>query len=190
MLRLFVAVELSEEAKEEIRGAISSFSGALSGLRGLRFVSEENWHITLLFLGERDESEIHTIEETMREAAGSLKIPLRIAMRSIGWGPNERNPRMIWANADRPSSKILSDLKERLVAGLRKRGINAGDDKLFKGHVTLARLKDGPRASMPKIGALLHSSFIAHSVFLESSVLTPEGPIYTTLAQIDFQSRF
>jgi len=36
----------------------------------------------------------------------------------------------------------------------------------------------------------LHSSFIAHSVFLESSVLTPEGPIYTTLAQIDFQSRF
>ena len=47
-MRLFIAIDLSEEAKENIE----KLKLELKGIKGIKLVSKENTHLTLKFLGE------------------------------------------------------------------------------------------------------------------------------------------
>ena len=63
MMRLFVALTLPEE----IREALAALE---NGLPGVRWVPEENLHLTLRFIGEVDGGLAHDIDEGLVLLAG------------------------------------------------------------------------------------------------------------------------
>ena len=64
-MRLFISVELSEKAKETVLDMQTLLRAQNPGIRG-NFISEENFHITLAFIGEYpDDQEISEIKSYM-----------------------------------------------------------------------------------------------------------------------------
>src|SRR3954453_8005550 len=63
--RLFVALDLPDEARAEL---VDWRERALGGREGLRLVDPAGRHVTLAFFGHRPESEIERIAETVRGA--------------------------------------------------------------------------------------------------------------------------
>ena len=68
-MRVFIAIDLSKECKAYLSSIMREIRGIFNN-RGT-FVPLENFHITLSFLGERDESEVNMIEDAMKEIAAS-----------------------------------------------------------------------------------------------------------------------
>ncbi|MFA5335191.1 MAG: 2'-5' RNA ligase family protein, partial [Candidatus Omnitrophota bacterium] len=71
LIRAFIAIELSDEAKAEAYAEARTVARAVqsslkAGNAGIKWVSEDNIHLTLRFLGNTD-------EETLSRAASVLE---------------------------------------------------------------------------------------------------------------------
>ncbi len=184
-MRLFVAVHLPDEMKEEL---YASFSGAVRGrVRGLRFVPPANVHITLKFLGETDEGLIPSIEETLKAIAEEAG-PFTMNVGGAGAFPDVKRPRVVWAgvNAGRDELAELAKAVERALDPL---GFEA-ERRPFRGHVTVARVK-GPAAA-EAVGAVVAAneghdfgSFEVESFSLVKSELKPDGAVYSDVAKFE-----
>ena len=128
MPRLFTALEIPAD----VRSAISSARG---GLPGARWIDPENYHVTLRFIGDVDESiarEAAFILGQVRREAFEVKLD---TLSSFGG----RRPRAIVALvAPSPPLLELQAEHERL---LRRIGLEP-EGRKFTPHVTLARLRD------------------------------------------------
>ena len=174
MVRAFIAVEPSAE----IRNAVSAEGQALRGAGRLSFVSPNLMHITLKFLGEVSESQIPKITGVLDLLSAS---PYQLNVSGIStFG---RPPRVIKAEVHDggATAALAADVELRLA----KLGFPR-EDKPFSPHITLARVKEYSPALQPKIATIKERDFGTceiSSVLLKKSVLTPSGPIYTTLYQ-------
>ncbi len=159
MARLFVAVWPSDEVAADLTQLHRKDQ------RGVRFVSPENWHITLRFLGEAD-------PDMVGDALDQATLPSCVARL----GPavdvfNERALVVPVAGVDQLAAEVVAHTGQ---LGDRPR-------KRFSGHLTLARLK--PHASMPRaLGALVHGEFAVEEIALVRSTLDPDGARYETIA--------
>ena len=79
-MRLFVAVEPSAELSDWVRRATEAL--APFG-RGLRWVSPENAHLTLAFVGEQPEARLPELREAVR-AASAGRDPFGLAFGGFG----------------------------------------------------------------------------------------------------------
>lgn len=66
-MRLFIAVDLSEELREKIAPILKT----ISELNGVKAVERENLHITLKFLGEVREERLPAIVEALKKSNSS-----------------------------------------------------------------------------------------------------------------------
>lgn len=174
MVRVFIAVEPSAE----IRYAVSAQGQALRGAGRLSFVSPNLMHITLKFLGEIPESQIPKITGALDLLSAS---PYQLNVSGVStFG---RPPRVIKAEVHDggKTAALAADVELRLA----KLGF-AREEKTFSPHITIARVKEYSPALQPKIAAVKEHDFGTceiSSVLLKKSVLTPSGPIYSTLYQ-------
>jgi 2'-5' RNA ligase len=196
MHRLFIAINIPEDIKQKI----SQKRDALEQLfPGVRFVSEENWHFTIVFLGYQEDEAIMPIIDAMR-AVGPNFIQPEIEISDISYGPPRGTPRMIWLNASEKTSKVIAPFKIALEDELIKNRVRFGLEKrAYNGHITMARLADISKSDLPKLGkefsALggsasdgknLNWSFTAESFYLMESHLANSGAKYEVLQKIDF----
>ena len=133
---------------------------------GARFVSPENWHVTMRFVGNADPNDVAAALDTAQFEAATLKL-----------GPA----------VDVGSSHVLfvpvagaDDLAGEVVRATRDLG-NEPIRSRFRGHVTLARMQK--RANIPRaLGQLVSASWTPFDVALVESSLRPDGARYDTLA--------
>ena len=93
----------------------------------------------------------------------------------------ESQNKLLLAQIETETAQLAADVELRLA----KLGFPR-EDKPFSPHITLARVKEYSPALQPKIAAIKERDFGTceiSSVLLKKSVLTPSGPIYTTLYQ-------
>ena len=170
-MRLFVAAELPEP----VAGALARWRPRDDGLRP---VAVEALHVTLAFLGERDEEEVEAIGAVVRGAArpvGSLAVDEAL------WLP-PRRPRVLavrLADGDGALGALQADVADGLEAATSWRR----EKRPFLPHVTVARVRHGARAggelpAVPELGA-----FAATAVTLFHSRLSPKGAHYEPLAR-------
>lgn len=169
MYRLFVAIDLTESAKE----AVAKICG---GLPGVKWVDPAQMHLTLRFIGDADETLFLRIK---KELAAVSAPAFQMLLRGVGRFPPKRDPHVLWAGVDRCESIIrLQDQVERALvrAGLEPEG------RAFSPHITLARLRDTPSA---RVAPFLeqHRLFEAPPVpvnefYLYSSTLTAKGAVH------------
>ena len=91
-------------------------------------------------------------------------------------------PRVLWLGGDKGSQE-LAKLSRKINDVLYSEADLPLDNKKFRAHMTLARLKDShlPEELVRKLGTVQNFSWVCDELFLMRSELNPAGPIYTQL---------
>ncbi len=178
-MRLFVALDIPED----VRAALGSLVNRLrEQLRGARWVRIEGAHVTLKFIGEIPTNKMKNIKAALRSV--TFPAPIKIIFSGLGFFPNERRPRVLWAGIE--AGPALGALATAVDASLEPLGI-AREQRPFSPHLTLARLDSSKNLSrlhegIAASGALEFGSGIAKEFHLYQSVLKRGGAEYTRLA--------
>ena len=181
VIRIFVAVCLDEE----LRRGISAIQERVKKLApNVKWVAPDNFHVTLKFLGDVRQDRLSIVQAAIDEVAGSLAA-FDLTISGTGVFPTPRRPRVIWVGVEEGREQLIALAKaveDRLVrAGFEK------DDKPFRSHITIGRVKE----SKPVEGLVEGLDEIDTSdlgvqrvgcVTVMESVLRPGGPEYTPLS--------
>lgn len=183
-MRAFLAVPADPGWVESVRMLVGRIRPRLPRASWAR---PEAWHLTLKFLGEvtreagaRFAAAIAPRVADVRDAAiaadGPMVLPPRGPARVLGIG-----------FAPGASLDALAGLSAAAEAAARELG-NAPDDRAFRPHVTLARIRDPwPPAAVEEfrreVAATRLPPWPVRSVVLYESRLDPAGAVYTALAE-------
>lgn len=187
-LRLFVAVELPDGAKEGLAASIGQLRGLTPA--GVRWANPAGIHLTLKFLGEVDGGLVEPLLGALREAAAGVdKAAFPLHLEGLGVFPNGREPRVIWAGVGGDLG-TLAEVQGRVEAAAAALGL-ARERREFRPHLTLGRVRDGVTpAARRELGSVVVEqgpavaaayAWEVEEISLIRSVLTPQGAVYTTL---------
>jgi len=172
MTRCFIALELSEEAKEEI-ARIQKDLKKRNLFEG-KLTEKENLHLTLKFLGEIDELGIGEVKKRLREIRFKS---FKAALGEAGVF-SEDFLRIIWIKLEGNAIELQKEA-DNALKGLFK------PEFRFMSHLTIARVKQArDKRKLLDYLSSLKIKKIEFNVFefaLKSSVLTDKGPIYTDI---------
>lgn len=181
-MRCFIAVEIPEP----LRAAIHELSGRLkkSG-SDVTWVSRDNIHITLKFLGDTGESMLPLIRQRLAKILFNYK-PFCIRISGAGSFPPGRHSRVLWFGIQ--EAPLLQALQRDVESGMRLLGY-AADERPYQAHITVGRVKAGRLSSevmkeLAQLEAAEVGSFEVRSIALMKSELGRGGPVYTCLAEI------
>lgn len=135
-MRLFAALLPSRESLDEIARALEPYRELCPDLR---WVPQENWHVTLAFFGEVPETILPDLSARLERAAGRYA-PMTVSFTGVGAFPSARRGRVLWTGMDGPLP-VLSKLAASLAAGGRRAGVPYRDEKKFRAHLSLARAR-------------------------------------------------
>jgi len=182
MIRSFIAFDINNESVlqrfTDVQGSLLK-TGA-----DLKLVEPKNIHITMRFLGDIKPTMVDPIHEAMKKVSFSA---FDCEIHGLGVFPDLRYARVIWAGM-RKGADEPKNIFNQLEPSLRQLGFRP-DPKGFSPHLTLARVKTGRnKAELTRcIQELAEYEFgvvRADCLRLKKSVLTPEGPIYSTLREV------
>ena len=147
-MRLFVGIEVSKDVRLTVSQIQAALSPALNR-QGVRLVKPEKVHLTLLFLGNVDETKVSEILPLLDHAAkvGDFSIQLR----ELGVFPTERRPGVVWIGVD--GGQQLLELQTVVTAALEPY-TEKNDSRGYSPHLTLARISPASQ----KIGLALKPS--------------------------------
>ncbi len=131
-MRLFIGVDLPVKLKQALLDFQSQLK--LLGVNG-SFKSQDNFHITLEFLGELDVRKISVLSEILSKVASNRgRFELEIA--GLGAFPSFKRPHTLWTAVNGSLTK-LNRLRDDLHQELKNKGFVL-DERQFKPHITLA----------------------------------------------------
>ena len=165
-VRLFVAVWLPSDAVDVLAAV------PRPDVDGVRWTTEDQWHVTLRFLGEV-ESEAPAVRALA--AAGA-------ARTEAVMGPESRR---LGSHVLMAPVAGLDEVAAAVVASTAHLG-KPPDGRPFRGHVTLARVRAGRRADLRALtGVPVRARWPVDRVSLVRSTLHPTGARYDTIAEVD-----
>ena len=134
-MRLFLALDFDPAVKQQLSAVRDRLAQAASAGR---FSRQENFHITLAFLGDIPPSRIPAIRSCMEEVHCA---PFSITLRNLG-SFRRQGGNIWWMGLEK--SPELQSLASQLANALRQRGFSL-EDRPFSPHVTLGRQVCLPR---------------------------------------------
>lgn len=187
MVRSFIAVEIENHA---LLDRISILQSTLCNTgANIKLVKPENVHITLKFLGDVPSPLIETIGTNLQTLHFE---PFNASLHGCGVFPSVHRINVVWLGITEGIANFLS-LHRQIESQLQTLGISP-DHRGFNPHVTIARLRSARNRNflVPVILSMKDYAFGAfpvNSVKLKRSVLTPQGPRYTTLMNISAMAK-
>ena len=174
--RLFIAIPLTEPVKAALL-AVSKVMGRQLPDGAVRWVRREQLHLTLRFLGETAVSQLPALQAQLTQLT-SQHHPFTLQLNGVGAFPNQRKPRVLWADL---AGQL--DALHALKAGLDERLLGEGwlaEKRPFNPHLTLGRVKHAEEAAKLNWDIeMARLTFGVTEVQLVQSELRPSGPIYT-----------
>lgn len=176
-----MAVPIPETIQKSVEGILGKFSQ----YREVRWVSQNQLHVTLRFLGDTEESLVPKLEELLEEVKAAVE-PFEAELGGIGAFPNLNHPRTLFA----PFIQGEGGFKrwQEITSGcLEKIGIKP-EPREYHPHLTLGRVregKDGRQAlqALRKSGSSQWGPWKADRFILFKSQLHSDGPVYTKLKE-------
>ena len=176
-MRLFVALDLPWTLRERL----SRLAGA--GIPGARWVSPENYHMTLRFIGEAVAPQAEEIDLAL---AGLRARGFSLTLAGVGTFAKGGRPTALCVGVER--NPQLDHLRSKIETALQRCGLEP-ERRRFVPHVSLARLDN---AIESKVAAFVqaHNLFRAEPVPVEhftlfSSRLGKEQSVYT--AEVEYE---
>ncbi|MGQ9759301.1 MAG: RNA 2',3'-cyclic phosphodiesterase [Candidatus Methanomethylicaceae archaeon] len=182
-VRAFLAFEVSEGVKSRIM----EFEDELKECGAdIKLVERENLHVTMKFLGEVGKEVLESIYGIMDSLSGG-KFEIRV--EGVGAFPNLRVLRVLWVGITEGADRVI-DIQRYLDDQLVKLGFRKERD--FVPHITVGRVKT-PRNKENVIRVLekyrrhYFGTSTVGSLLLKKSVLTPRGPVYSNLKEVELR---
>jgi 2'-5' RNA ligase len=182
-MRLFVALDLDDDARREIATLQQRVLKALEAERSVKMVDPARIHLTLAFLGEIAGPAVPSIADTL--SANIDVHPFVAEFRGLGVFPPRGAPRVLWLGVEDGADEIVKVQRE--VAD-RVEGLGVVlEQRPFHPHLTLARWRashpaDRQRALSVQSRAAVARVSVDH-VTLYHSRLSSAGPTYTALTR-------
>jgi 2'-5' RNA ligase len=182
--RTFVAVELPEPVRAELRHVQEQLAPEAPGFRWL--AETTGFHLTLAFLGSVPDTNLAAVCRAVVEATKTFGT-LALRVEGLGAFPNSARPRVVWAGLGGPGVALLGELRRAIATALANVGHAPADDR-FSPHVTIGRVKPGrgrpPDLTAPlgRFGGWIGPAFAVSETVVFASNLGPAGPSYTRLA--------
>ena len=182
-LRTFIAVDLTREIRDRCLGLMETLAEAAPAVK---WVEEDNLHVTLVFLGEVDDRDLIDVCRAVQAVCATIK-PFALEIAGVECFGDPRRPRTIWVGVEEGKEQLvtLHDALEQAMLELR---CYRREERRFTPHVTLGRVKgDEPSEDLPQ--ALLRQrdwrggECTISEVRVLSSELRKEGPIYSVLSR-------
>ena len=184
-MRTFVAIEIPKPLKLNLDRSMEVLRSDLED-GFIRWVRHKSMHLTLKFLGEIEQEQVHTVQQVIDEVAETFS-SLTLEIAGFGCFPNMRRPRVVWVGFKSAGGDLL-----RLQAEFEGRLENIGFERELRDyhpHLTLGRVRKGlSRADMELISGWAQNArigmvgrFEVEAISLIQSVLHPDGAAYTHL---------
>lgn len=184
MKRVFIAINLPKRVRKKLAKVQEDIRVNFE-VDPVKWVSEDNLHITLAFLGVVEESTLKALKNKMEDFNFSK---FKILLDDVKYVPSRDKAKMIWTTGE---SRELILLKKDVDTILNKvSGLENNSDE-FIPHVTLGRVqklkfKRQPLEEIPLLeDVFVDLKFKVESVDIMESKLRKGGPTYTKIKSIN-----
>lgn len=178
-LRAFLGLALEEPALGAAARCLAALRAGALGPE-LRLVRPEGLHVTLRFLGEMARD---LVPELSRAVAASIRslAPFVVRLGTVRGFPTPRRPHVL--ALDLVPEEPLAALAAAVERGVVAAGFEA-EPRVFRAHVTLARVRPGRRPMIDRVSVPEPAGFEARTVTLFESRLAAGGSVYTPLERM------
>lgn len=178
-VRLFVAVRLPAEIRTRL---VEGTRALRDALEGVRWVPEDQLHVTLRFIGDVEAGRVDRVAEAVRLGVRDRR-GFSLELTGAGRFPARGAPRVLWVGVG--TSPGLIAAHAAVQAALARVDLE-GDGRAFRPHVTIGRIRRGTRVGPSLADALQRVRFAAtsqvDSVSLVKSSLSSTGAIHEVVA--------
>lgn len=184
--RLFWGIEIPDKLKELI------FKRELEKINNIKFVSKENIHLTILFLGEISENIFQNYTINLCLLDNIINNPFTISLKSFGVFPDIKFPRVFWVGIEDKKSNLNYIFQK--IFNYSKQFLNnefdSSKNQKFFPHITIARFKQKPdiislQKIIDKYNNFSFGEFEVKNIVLFQSELTSDGPVYSIVKSIN-----
>ena len=166
MNRFFVSIPISES----YRKAFSVYAQKYPK-QGMRWVSPENFHVTLHFIGDVPKESISKMTELLKKVAATHR-PFKLTFKEVVFGPPGGHKRLIWGEFE-ACDEFQAICKE----------IEPAQVRATIPHVTIGRIKNVEKAkTIELVEPDIQGPIEVKQIELQSSKLTPHGAVYEVIA--------
>jgi RNA 2',3'-cyclic 3'-phosphodiesterase len=186
-MRAFLAINIEETIKKELALIQQELQ---KNIYEVKWVNPELLHITLKFLGEIKDEDIHNMENPLRELGANIA-SFSISFSKLGVFPDKRRPRVLWLGIDRGGAAVKNiSVEVGEVLNSMKNLLNGAknDQEELMPHITLGRKKKNQNIVLKDdiFDRQWNCQKVMHvdSFYLMESILRPSGPLYKPLKKI------
>ena len=168
MIRLFVAIRPPAAIRERLLVL-------MGGVRGARWQSDEQLHLTLRFIGEVDRHQAEDVDAALR---GVHHPRFELALNGVGAFDRRGAPTALWAGV--APQEPLRTLHKKIDQAIVRAGLEP-ERRAYTPHLTLARMSRGGGPVEPFLatsGTVSSPPFAVDEFLLFESRLTPDGAVY------------
>ena len=188
--RLFVAIELPDEARRAIAAEQKRIAPALADTRSsLRWINPDQAHLTLAFLGAVERARAAEVADAITQPIDAA--PFEMVLQGAGVFPPLGAPRVLWIGVSRGAREVV-ELQHAIAARVRALGI-ALEERAFSPHLTIGRWRDSRPTDRERAVGAARRGALAHvrvdAATLYESKLSRDGPAYTALARANLTRR-
>ncbi|EIJ79311.1 2'-5' RNA ligase [Bacillus methanolicus PB1] len=161
----FLAVRLSKESKKLLHEKAEQLK---SELKFARWVHHEDYHLTLVFLGNASVSQLNKTKELVQKYIDGTRA-FSLIIQHFGTFGRKDSPRILWAGVNK--EERLHKLRNLVFTACEKAGFQL-DTRPFSPHITLARKWTGSSPFSPAFLSINNSieekpiTFVAKDVVL------------------------
>lgn len=178
--RLFLAINLPKEIKDQLADLVKKLDMANKN-KPIKWVEDDNFHLTLHFLGSTPIEKLDSIDSTIEPIVASFPTLNFQLSDSINAFPDLNEPKVIFLDMKELNDGKTLALQKQIGKALEILEFEI-DPRPFRLHLTLGRVKSKTSFQIPKI-EVPSSKFQVSSMDLMESELTSNGPVYTILKQ-------
>lgn len=192
-IRSFVAIPIPAEIRRRL---VEVENDLMPARAGVKWVSEDNFHVTLKFLGYVEPERLEAVARGVEAAVRGIG-PFEVELAGVGAFPKITRPSVVWVGVTRGAQEMIS-LADRVDGEMAKIGFER-ETRPFSPHITLGRVKSpkdrgGPPENLDRLRELIErhqarevGSFGVEQVNIMRSELRITGPIYTAISDFKFQ---
>lgn len=183
MPRVFVAADIHKKSELENiqKNLISSLK--LEHVQ-LKLVIPENFHFTLVFFGEINDSLLDKIITKISEIKFQS---FRINYGPIGAFPDIKRAKVIWIGLDSETKNAFSQMYDIVISNLEKLDIQLENDieKEIIPHITLFRARTMPLyLNLPQVQSGNAIDDVIDTISVKKSLITRHGPVYENIISV------
>ena len=176
-IRAFIAVEIDNQTKQKISELISDLKKSNADVK---WITENQMHLTLKFLGNIDENKVADISNALSGIADNLSA-FTINFSGLGAFPGMNHPRVVWLGVNKGAESLIK-LNEKIETAMEKTGFKK-ENRKFEPHLTLARIRSSKNISnliklIDEVNFSAENDTHIDKLVLFQSTLNPKGALY------------